>query len=257
VKRNEVGRVAGSFVAATLVSWSACAPACPSDPLRAKGGAWSATSVIQASLTIVEGGMSSSACRLQVAFNGAPSIIAKAFVSDTSPRVESRYRARFYVDTTELGDITRGSSTLRIFSVAGSTYPKGGKSDIVDISLLGTPRGTSLSFDVADVNAAGLYRNVAVPLPNRHGKNRIEFDLSMGKNNPTAFRYWINGAAEISTDVSPTGVLAVSDNTPWTGVIQANLGAIAASADYLTSAVPSQHLYFDEFNSRRRSFIGQ
>jgi hypothetical protein len=230
--------------------------ACPSDPLRANGGAWSAKSVIQASMNVVSGGLVGTACRLQVGFATSPSTIAKAFVSDTSPRVEPRYRARFYIDTTEVSVLGVSGATLRIFSVAGSSYPNGGRSDMVDVTLVGAQPAPFVKFDVADITAKGLYNTVIVPLPVSRGANRIEIDLSVGKNNPNGLRYWVNAAGDGSTDANPTGVLAIADNTAWGGINQANLGAITASTIYLTTTSPLQHLYFDEFNSRRQSFIG-
>jgi hypothetical protein len=220
--------------------------------------AWSSQSVIQGAITVVGPGMNSTACEMQVAFTAAgASLIAKAFVIDTSPVDEPRYRARFYVDTT---NITGGTNVLyqsRIFSAAGTSTLAGVQNDMVEVVLVGTSAGNgpTVRFLVADANVAGDYAIINATLPNPKGQNYIEFDLQKGA--PGSFRYWVTAAGTASSDGSPTGTLAIGDNTKWTGVTQANLGLLTASGQYRANATATQNLFLDEFDSRRQTFIGQ
>ena len=235
---------------------SAFAVSCPTDPAQSGGGAWSSKSVIQGSLSIVSPGMNGTNCELQTALTASASVIAKSFVSDTSPKTEQRYRARFYIDTTSLTGMTNALFQARVFSAAGTSTLSGVQNDMVEVFLIGASGGTpSVRFLVADANASGDYQIINATLANPNGKNRIEFDLQLGT--PGSFRYWVSSDTATTSDGSPTGTAAIGDNTKWTGVIQANMGLLQGSGQYRSGASAAQNVFFDEFDSRRQTFIGQ
>jgi hypothetical protein len=218
--------------------------------------AWSSQSAIQGTLNVVGPGMAGTACEMQAAFTATGvSVIAKAFVSDTSPNDEQRYRARFYLDTTALTGMVNALYATRIFSAAGTSTLAGVQNDMVEVFLVGSASGPTLRFLVADASVGSKYQIVNVNLTNPNGKNRVEFDLQTGT--PGSFRYWVSADNVATSDASPTGSIAPADNTKWTGVTQANLGLLQGSGQYRANASATQILALDEFDSRRQTFIGQ
>lgn len=83
---------------------------------------------------------------------------------------------------------------------------------------------------------------------------RIEFDLNQGTG-PDNFRYWVTDAAATTSDGSPTGTATV-DTTGWSGVTGTNMGLFGTTAAF-RSALSGMTISFDEFDSRRQTFIGK
>ena len=231
---------------------SATFAVCPTDP-AAPNGPWTSKSVLTANLAITSPGLNGTACTLQVSLNQNSTIIAKAFVTDTSPVDEPRYRARLYFDTTELVGLDNALKQVPIFTVSSATSPTATASDEVEAVLIGGA-APSLRILVADSNQGSKFQSVTVALPVAHGANRFEFDLTQGTSG--SVRYWLTAAATATTDASPTGTLSVN-NSGWSGATQASMGMFSASTQYRVNTPSTQHLYLDEFDSRRQTFIGQ
>ncbi|HET8942402.1 MAG TPA: hypothetical protein VFN13_10495 [Rudaea sp.] len=226
--------------------------ACPTDPAQ-PNGAWASKTSLLGSVAITSPGLNSTSCALQVSLNQSSPILAKAFVTDTSPNNESRYRARFYFDTTELTGLDNALKQVPIFTAAAATSPAATASDEVKAILIGgaTP---SLRIVVADSNQGSKFQSVTIPLPTAFGVNRFEFDLTQGTTG--SVRYWLSAAGTATSDGSPLGTLNVN-NSGWGGVKQASMGMFSASTNYRNNVPSTQHLYLDEFDSRRQTFIGQ
>jgi len=228
---------------------------CPTDP-AAPAGPWASKSVSAGgNLSIANTGLNGTSCSLQVSLTVGSSIIAKAFVTDTTPADEPHYRARFYIDTTQLTGLDNALKQVQIFTAAAQTGPAATANDEVQAFLIGgAGPSPSVRLIVADSNQGSKFQSVTIPLPNPLGVNRIEFDLVQGAS--ASFRYWVSAGNTATSDGSPTGSLTVN-NTGWSGITQSSLGEFSASAQFRSNAVAGQALILDEFDSRRTTFIGQ
>jgi hypothetical protein len=218
------------------------------------GGAWTSQTVTSAAFGNAATGLNGTPCALSVAINAAAASNAKGLVTDSSPQNEARYRARFYLNTAAMTNFNVANRQARIFSALATTPPAGAGAEEVYINYVGgsTP---SLRFFVGDTASPGNYKTVNAPFPNAGGNYRVELDL-----NSTAgtFRYWVLDAATTNVghdDSTPTGTATMTD-TGWSGVKQINLGLFVTSAQFRTN-VAGQAAIFDEFDSRRQTFIGQ
>jgi hypothetical protein len=249
---------------------SATFAACPTIPAGTStpggGGAWTSQTVTSATFGSHTPGLNSTSCALSVAVNNGAASNTKGFVTDTSPQNESRYRARFYVDTSAMTNLNQSNRQFRVFSALATTAPAvtGAGAEMV-IATIGGGATPFLRFLVGDTTTAVPYKIVNAVFPNAGGKYRVEFDLQQGSSagancattTPTGgcFRYWVTDAGAATTDASPTGTTAVT-NSGWSGVKQVNLGLFITSTNFRTS-VATQPVLVDEFDSRRQTFIGQ
>ena len=119
--------------------------------------------------------------------------------------------------------------------------------------LVGGAGGPSLRIRIADSGQPTNFKVIDAPLATQLGVNRIEFDLVQGAS--ATFKYWVSAEATATSEGSPTGTATVN-NTAWSGVTQASLGMFSASNGYRSNLGASQHLYVDQFDSRRSTFIG-
>lgn len=230
---------------------------CPTDPAQ-PAGAWSSKAVSQANLAIAANpgmGLDTSACRLQVSLNQASALFAKAIVTDTSPANEAHYRARFYIDTTEITGLTSVLRGAKIFNASATSGPASVSGEMVAISLNGSTGAPTLIFTVGDTTQGSGFRQISVPLPVANGSNRVEFDLTQGAS--ATFRYWVTAASATSADATPTATVSGINNTGWSGVKQASLGLFVANNGWRANYSAANHIYLDEFDSRRQTFIGQ
>ena len=227
--------------------------ACPSDPAQ-PNGAWSSKAVAaDSSLSIVSPGLSSTSCALSVSMNTGSLSNTRAYVTDTSPSNEARYRARFYFNLSSVSGLSLSNQQVKLFDAFSDSSPSGVSTDEVYIRLIGgaTP---FLRFYVADSTQGPNYKIVNATLPSSATNTyRVEIDLQQGA--PGNFRYWVNDAAASSSDSSPLGTYAPT-NSGWSGVTQVNLGIFNASPNF-RSINATQPIVFDEFDSRRQTFIGQ
>jgi hypothetical protein len=233
------------------------------------GGAWTNQTVGGGGfLDVVTGGLATTNCKLVVNIGATPLANVRAFVSDTSPAEESRYRARFYFDISAL-TLAAANYQTKIFNAFANTAPGAFNTDEVSIRLIGGT--TSLRFNVADATQPSGVKTITAALPvSAPGHYYVEFDLNKGtgsgavsgvtcntcaSNDPGCFRYWITAEGTGSTDGSPTGTCSLN-NGGWSGVTQSNLGLFTTTANFRTNNL-SKNLGIDEFDSRRQTFIGQ
>jgi len=224
--------------------------------------AWSAQSVGggTSALSIVAGGYDSSACKMQSALgdNGA----AHAQVRDDSPANETRYRAQFIFDPTNLSG-ANGTNQAVVF-LANSNAVHQNRLQMVKIVFAGSGGGTKRIFIVgACENAASQFNcQAAVNLPVQNGPNRIEVDVTAGASGVGALRYWVNDAATTGLqDADGVTIALTGGNSGWVGVDTVFMGMTSPSANYRSAAAGNGNnvgkaAFFDQFDSRRQTFIG-
>ena len=227
------------------VAMAAC-PATLSPP-------WTSVSAVLGNVSSQTGGYDSTECRLRTALNQNSLPAAKAFVLDQTPANEQRYRAQFIVDVSGIS-LTQASRNSVIFQVLGSTAPAGGGNRAVFALITGNGSQSILRIFAGDTNQASQYKITDVLLPNQAGANRVEIDLTIGAS--ASMKYWVSNVATATTEGSPTGTLTGLANTAWTGVDQASLGLSSANTPYRQGFTNTSYVYFDQFDSRRQTFIG-
>jgi len=214
---------------------------------------WSATNIGggTSAASSVTGGYSSTACRLQSSLGNSGA--ARAQVRDDTPANETRYRAQFIFDPVSLSG-AGGTNQADIF-LANAPAAFNGLLRLVKIQYAGSGAGTKrVIFTVACNNGGTNTCSLPQDLPVQAGPNRIEFDLTVGAGG--TFRYWVTPLATVTSDGSPTNSITVTGgNAGWVGVDQAYLGLASPSAAYRTVNT-GLNGFFDQFDSRRQTFIG-
>ncbi|HET9033454.1 MAG TPA: hypothetical protein VFN25_11175 [Dokdonella sp.] len=228
---------------------AAMAQTCPSN----LSPPWSLVSTLQGTATSQSGGYDGTQCRLRVALNQNSSPAAKAFVLDQTPASEQRYRVQFIVDTSGLG-LTQANRNAAAFQILGASAPAGASGRLVSVLITGNGSSAILRIFAGDTNTGGFYQAADVVLPNQAGANRVEFDLTIGA--AATMKYWVNDVATATTEGSTTGTFTNLANSGWGGVDQATLGLSTANTFYRQNFTNTSYVYFDQFDSRRQSFIG-
>jgi hypothetical protein len=215
---------------------------------------WAQQLLLQGTVSSQTGGYDTTACRLRSSLNQNSSPAAKAGVLDQTPANETRYRAQFIVDASGI-TLTAANRAATVFNVIGAGAPAGGTSNIVQVFLRGDGTGSALRMLVGDTAQPSLYRTVDVALPNQAGANRVEVDLTIAAGTGS-LRYWVTNVTATTTDGAPTGSVTGLANSVWTGVDQVTLGLAGASTFWRQNFTNTNYVYFDQFDSRRQTFIG-
>ena len=218
---------------------------CPASPV----GPWSSQSALGGSVAIVEGGYDSTNCRMDAAITtNGPGV--NAFVRDNTPGQdgsESRYRAQFLINADNLTGLNSIQSA-KIFGATANT-PYLNHSDVIRLTLFGNLQGTQKVLGILTVCEGQSNNQCAATAQLSAGVNRIEIDWNKDASN---VRVWINAANENDPPVATIN----ANNAGWSGVDYATLGLANASPSY-RSAQLNKAVGFDEFDSRRQTFIGQ
>lgn len=211
---------------------------CPSSPVPP----WSAAPSFQGATEIVAGGMAGTSCRLNSRINAGAGGIAFAQVQDNTPAAEPRYRAQFLMNADALSNQALLANAT-VFSAASSvTGPA------VRFTVFGDGAGGKfLGYFVQNSAEASGVSTGSVALA--AGENSIEFDLQVGASG--SFTLWVNNGNE----GSPTVPAIAVNNASAVGVDTAFLGLAAPSPQFV-SAHAGANVGFDEFDSRRQTFIG-
>lgn len=218
--------------------------------------AWSATVATGGAVTIATPGYKATACRADSAIT-ANLGSASAFVRDDTPSNESRYRARFLANFDNLGTPNLFTSTqpVRIFSATTAT-PSMSVPEVVRLTVFGNAAGTAKVLGIAtacSTNPTGLCSFTAPLTGGTAGVHTIEIDWQKGTVTPAAngtLRVWVNNG----TEATPTLTQSIN-NAAWGGVDSAALGLSSASAQFRAQQL-GKTVGFDEFDSRRSTFIG-
>ncbi|MHB8679385.1 MAG: hypothetical protein ACYC7G_06590 [Rudaea sp.] len=245
-------------------------------------GPWSGEFVTNATIASGTPGLAGTNCKMVTKFTPISGVLAgnsASYVQDQSPNNEQRYRARFYVDfsglTSAFSTAAATGEAVLLMTANASTAPAGKNFAVVRVYLLG---GSPLAirFLVADSGAGGGFKAISAAVPTPGGVNRIEFDYNTypGATQQSAcetgstsgsFCAWITDGAASSTEGTPTSKYNLVSNsfdangvTGWSGVKFANLGIVGPSNTLqVDSTTNSSIVAFDEFDSRRQTFIGQ
>jgi len=188
---------------------------------------------------IVAGGYAGTPCRLDSTLTGDAT--AFATVEDDTPAAEPRYRAQFIINADTLTNLGLVDAAF-IFTTAAQA---GGTA--VALSIVGDGAGGHLvSYNVPDTTAAGGADVGSFPLT--AGENHVEFDIQNGSGGH--FSMWVNnnveGSPNFTTSTFDNGALVVDT---------AFLGMAGPTPGYVTSS-NGIAVGFDQFDSRRQTFIG-
>lgn len=215
---------------------------CPSSPVPP----WTAQATIGGgAVAITSGGYDGTSCKMTARINAPASGFATAAVRDDTPVSEPRYRAQFLVNTSELVSFG-GFQAVQLFN-ANSNTEANGTAQLIRIALIAGP---SINIIASCDNAGSGFICQSGAIPLAAGTNRIEFDLSVGASGTLS--YWVNN----TNSATPTGsVTLTGGNAAWVGVDLAFLGLAAATSSFRAQQVGNP-IHFDEFDSRRQTFIG-
>lgn len=214
---------------------------CPSSPVPP----WSSQSALGGTVAIVAGGYDGTSCRMdaQITVNG-PGV--NAFVRDNTPANEPRYRAQFLIN----GDTLTGINSAQSAKIFGATTeaPANGVADLVRLTITGNLAGTTriLGVFTACEGQPGSLCSASIPLA--AGANRIEIDYQ--KSATGSLAVWVNNTNSASPNTTLNG-----NNNAWGGVDFAVLGLSAPSPQFRANQL-NRAVGFDEFDSRRQTFIG-
>ena len=210
---------------------------------------WSAVQAAGGSVLSAAPGYGTTACKLNSSITGNLGS-ASAFVRDDTPAGETRYRAQFLINVDSLNGQT-SSQGVRVFAALTDTAALG-VTELVKLTVFGNVAGTSKTLGVLTASNTGIGGLAATGVPltgGTAGVHRVEIEWTKGATG--GVKVWLNNTVE----ATPTSTLTVN-NTSWTGgVDSAALGLTQASPGYRTNHL-NKVVYFDQFDSRRQTFIG-
>lgn len=227
--------------------------ACPTGPTTAEGGAWTSKTVLPPStsnLAISTPGLASTECALDSSLG--QSISAAATVRYDHAASEPAYRFQFLIDTTALSNFS-ATDNVALFQ-APATTSANGFNRLLRVSLVAGPGGAKRVRFIAQCGTAPFSCNQTYTTDLINGVNRIEGKLSVGAGSAGSLTYWVNAAAGTS-EPAASGTIANLDNAAWGGVSAAALG-LAAPSSAFKNAHNGQVVKFDQFDSRRSTYIG-
>jgi hypothetical protein len=212
---------------------SAVAGGCPDSPVPP----WTAVNALGGSAAIADGGYAGTSCRLDSSLTGDASSFAT--VQDDTPNAEPRYRAGFIVNADSLVNLGLVDAVF-VFSATSTSSPN----PPVQLSVVGDGAGGHLiSYIVA--NGATVLSG-SVPLAAGENQVQFDYDTTSSATGPR-FAIWVNG-----TDENTPSFTSPITNTGT--VDTAFLGLAGATPTYL-SAFNGTAVGFDQFDSRRQTFI--
>lgn len=242
---------------------SSASATCPY-PFNTPTGAWSAQLNPQGTLAAGSPGLelvNPSACKMNAFLNPGATSLATAAVVDLSPTNELSYHFRFYVDTTQLGNLGATPLTSVQLFAANDTavFPASGNAATNAMLRIGLARSGGANPNLVMVASCNVPANsyfCVGSTPLTPGVHWIEGHLTTGGS--AIANLWVDQAS-ITSDASPAPAIALSfDNSPWTGVDTVALGLGGASPPFRANFNGAAHTVgFDSFDSRRQTFIGQ
>ncbi len=224
---------------------------CPTDPAQPTG-AWSGKTVLGGGvMAITTPGMNTTSCGLDTSFNAGAGGLASSFVRDDTPSAEARYRFRFYLNTDTITPFS-GLQKVQLFTAnSANPFPAaGGSVQVLRASLIpGGATGRQVSF-VAGTNNGTDYVSTPFVAPLAAGANVVEGEVVIGASGTGKVNIWVNN----NNPATPTGSINV-DNAGWTGIDTAIMGLADSTSSFRTNQA-TKIIKFDEFDSRRQTFIG-
>jgi hypothetical protein len=211
-------------------------------------------------------GLNSTSCSMAATTTVNPgSNGAQAVVFDNSPAHEQTYRFRFYVDPTSVVAGLSNFNSSYIFQASssanfGATAPT---NRIVGLVMKGNGTAVTIQpFAACTAAGAGATKNgnlcqggqVNLPTPFAGTGVRIEGQVIIGAAGTGVLNVWVGA------NVGTPDVIVNVDNAAWgtassDGVKQALMGLLHTTQGYRVASV-NLPVYFDEFDSRRQTAIG-
>ena len=226
--------------------------------------AWDTTNQVNgAAFTVAGPGANNTSCAFEV--TQGPNNNGIATVRDDMSPAEPSFRARFYVDATNMIDnATAPQERIKVF-VAGNPatavdpgVDSRARPALMQMFLVSNAANeVRLGGFCRDFNSDGARARFGdgtnpgtVGLST--GWNVVEVQIVVGAgSNDGVCRIWVNNDTEGSPNWEQTGV----DNASMAGVARSNIGSTGATQVYATN-LGTQVLRFDEYESRRQTFIG-
>lgn len=225
--------------------------ACPAGPTTAEGGAWTSKAALGGGVVAVATpGLASTECLLQSSLGA--SLSSSASVRYNHAASEPSYRFQFLVDTNALSAF--GTTDNVVVFQGPATTAANGFNRLLRVSLVAGPAGAKRVRFLAQCNTGGFVCGQTFATDLVAGVNRIEGKLTVGAGAAGQLTYWVNAAAG-TTEPAASGTIANLDNAAWGGVSAASLGLTAPSANF-KNAHAGQVVGFDQFDSRRQTYIG-
>jgi hypothetical protein len=222
--------------------------------------AWSANQNPSNKLNVTAASaMGGSSCGLELTVAQQQGGAERHWVQDDSPNEELRYRAAFCVDLNGLEVPSSGPERRLKFHIAscGSPAVNGcfGFDNLMlklqNVGSIAAPDFQIFGY-VRDFNIPSTYkRNVFTADVPDSGPFRLEYDLNIADNNNGYLKMWVNATQESDpTILNLTGLSLPPAQVK--GINLVRLGQMGAQ----DSIAAGQTYYFDEFESRRQTFIG-
>ena len=227
---------------------------CPAslDPAQ-PNGPWTSKAVLGGgALTLTTPGLHATGCKMNNHFNAGAGGLASSFVRDDTPSAEPRYRFRFYVNVDAITPFS-GLQKVQLFTAnAAASFPAaGGSVQVLRVSLIpGGGTGRQASF-VAATNNGTDYVSAPFVAPLAVGENYLEGEIVIGAAGTGKVNIWANN----NVAGTPSGTINV-DNAGWVGIDTAILGMADSTTSFRANQA-AKDILFDEFDSRRQTFIGQ
>jgi len=228
--------------------------ACPASA-AAPVGAWSSQTVLSGgALTITTPGLKLTECKMSASLGTSAASLAQ--VQDNTPANETRFRIRAYIDPTALTSFGLTDAVQVFTANSQNPFPAaGGRRQIFNVNLVPGAGGAKRLQVIAACNNGTTYRCISTMTTDLPATATVfEADLKIGAGAAGELKYWVNAAAG-GEPVTTTGTIANLDNTGWVGVDAAVLGLSAPTPSYRT-AHQGQIVAFDEYDSRRQTYIG-
>ena len=245
--------------------------ACPTDAFAA----WSSDSggvnqgaQLGGSTVGISPGLNTTSCAMNAAFTHvAPSSNGEqAIVFDNSPAFEQTFRFRFYVDPTNVASSLSTTNTVAIYA-AKSQLNHGATPNPFIVQMLLVGSGTNIALRTLAACGSGdnfqashcratsdvILGPKATATPNGI---RVEGQVIMGGTGTGKVNIWVG--SNVNT-AAPDATINV-DNSAWyavgtEGVKQAVMGLFQGSIPF-RGATTNMTVKFDEYDSRRQTFIG-
>ena len=190
------------------------------------------------------GGYAGTACHMGSALTGDTTSFAT--VEDDTPTSEPRYRAQFIINADTVAGLSNVDGVL-IFTA------NSGVGSQVSLSVVGDGAGgLLLGYNVPDSSAGGGSDVGAFPLP--AGENHVEIDVDNGSEpgGTPHFAIWLNN----SNEATPTFQTTTFNNGGATAGIETAFMGLAGATPGFLSGFNGTVVGFDQFDSRRSTFIG-
>ncbi|MBN8728146.1 MAG: hypothetical protein J0H15_10675 [Xanthomonadales bacterium] len=216
----------------------AASAACPSSPVPP----WTSVFENQGAAVIASPGYDSTECRLDSSINAGASFLGAATVTYSQATIEPRFRAQFIVNA----DTLTGQAFADAVQIFAGQSANGGAVSFNIYSFVGN-RTLDYKVRMAD----GSVQSGTATLP--AGEAHVEFDLSTASASGASdgyFKLWIQN----SNEAAPT---SQKDNLAnfGRGIDTVNLGLASPTRDYVAH-FGGNKVGFDQFDSRRQTFIG-